>query len=266
MRRLTVLLVLLLGCRRLDATEARRLLASSEPLERQKGASALQKMFANDAASVGDHGEAHWAARLSRVRGASASEALAILGGPQPMGGEGGGGGASDHYRLDDFWTTTLHRSTRGDNTIFGYDPPRRLVVHVDVDRPERFTGTWTTYFVNGAVYETFDLEGGVPRRQRAFHDSGPLRYERLYVDGKIDGTVVTRYESGAPEWEDTYAKGQRVGVQRWFYPSGKLRQEAHYANDKLDGRIRNVTESGSTTFCAEYRAGVMLDGGCSGE
>lgn len=220
-------------------------------------------MYAKAHASVGDHGEAYWADRIARVRDRSASEAMAILEHPRAMGSEAGGGGATETYRLDDFWMTTLARSTRTD-MIFDTTPPRRVVTHVDVTPPEKFTGTWTTYFVNGAVYESTDLEGGVRRRDRYFHDSGKLRYEATYVDGELDGTIVSRDENGLPEWERTYAKGKQVGVDKIFYPGGKPMQEAHYRGGMLDGLMRNFSESGSVTYCAAYRAGVQVDAGCS--
>lgn len=262
MRRLLVSLVSLVACMP-SAPEARRMLASDEPAKRQAGAGALQKMYAKDPTSVGDHGEAYWAERIARVRGKSASEAIRILEGPLFMGGEAGGGGASENYQLDDFWMTTLARSTRGDDTIFDTTPPRRIVVHVDVSLPARFTGTWTTYFANGAVYESVELEGGLRRRDRVFHDNGMLRYEQVFVDGKIDGTVLSRDTRGAPEWERTYAKGKQVGLDKMFYPGGKLWQEAHYADGKLDGLLKDFSESGAVRYCAAYDAGVQADGGC---
>lgn len=260
---LSLALVLVAGCR-FDAAEARLALASREPEKRGEGARALQQAYAKDRLSLRDHGDAYWALRLERVRGLPAGRALGDLGvfGPMPIGGEGGGGGASEHYRLDDFWTTTLHRDTRAD-TILGHEGPMRDVAHVDVQRPVRFTGAWKTYYVNGSLYEDVEFEGGVLRRDRVYHDSGRLRYERVYEDGLLEGTVVTRYADGSPEWEDTYARGKQVGVQRWFYPSGKVRQEAHYVDDKVQGRMQNFAESGAVTFCAEYRAGMQVDAGC---
>ena len=259
-----VSLSLSLGACRPSASEARRMLESDDPAKRQAGASALQKMYATDPTSVGDHGEAYWVERVARVRGKSASEAMRIFGGAQVSGGEAGGGGVTETWRLDDYWVTTVGRSTRGDDTIFDTTPPRRLVVHVDLMPPARFTGTWKTYFVNGAVYESVEVEGGVRGRDRFFHDDGKLRYEQVFVDGKIDGTVLSRDARGVPEWEQTYAKGKQVGLDKMFYPSGKLRQEAHYADGKLDGLMRNFSESGAVTYCAAYDAGVQVDGGCN--
>jgi hypothetical protein len=246
-----------------SAPEARRMLESSDPLKRQAGASALQRMYARDPKAIGDHGEGYWVERCARVRGKTASEAGEILGHPQISGGEGGGGGVNETYRLDSFWMTNVGRSTRGDDTIFAIDPPRRVVVHVDLEPPAKFTGTWTTYYVNGAVYEAAELDGGVYRRDRVFHDNGKVHYDNAFVDGKIDGVVVYRDVDGTPEWERTFSKGKQIGLDKQFYPSGKLKQEAHYADGKLDGALKSFSESGAVTYCQSWEAGTQVDGGC---
>jgi hypothetical protein len=220
-------------------------------------------MYAKDPTSLGDHGAAYWVERCARVRGKTAGVASEILGHPQVLGGEGGGGGVNETYRLDPFWMTSVGRSTRGDDTIFAIDPPVRVVVHVDLEPPATFTGTWTTYYVNGAVYESAEIEGGVYRRDRVFHDNGKLRYDNVYVDGKLDGVVVYRDVHGTPESEQTFVKGKQVGLDKHFYPSGKLKQEDHYTDGKLDGLARNFSESGAVTSCVSWKAGARVDGGC---
>ncbi len=256
-------IVSLAACRP-SASDARAMLASTDPAKRERGARALRQMYAEDPRSLGDHGEAYWTELLVRVEGRKLSEASSILDGAQLlMGSEAGGGGASQGYRLDDFWTAEIHYSTRGDETVFSHEPPRRRVVHVEVSLPEKLTGTWITYYVNGAIHETIELEGGVRRRRRELHDNGSVHLEETYVDGRLHGTVLARDAHGAPEWEQTWANGKQVGVERFFHPNGKVRQEAHFEDDKLEGRLTNFTESGTATFCAEYRAGVRVDGGC---
>lgn len=105
-----VAVVLLLACGP-SGVEARRMLASDEPKTRAEGASALHQMWAKAPRSVGDHGETYWAERIARVRGRSASEAMAILEHPRAMGSEAGGGGATETYQLDDFWITESRKS-----------------------------------------------------------------------------------------------------------------------------------------------------------
>lgn len=263
MRYALVALVFVIGCKhQLDAHEGRKALESADPVQRQAGATALQKIYAKSPESLGDHGEKYWVSRLAGLRGASSAESQRILAGGRSMGSEGGGGGSTDNFRLDDFWSATLYREHQHD-TITGYEPPRRNVVHIDVTRPPGFTGTWTTYFVNGAVFDACEFEGGVPRRDREYHDTGQLRREYLYVDGQRDGTVITRFADGTTEWEETFAKGKRVGVEKWFHRNGKLRQEDHWADDKRDGRTTFYNEDGSVMRCIDYRAGVEVGRGC---
>ena len=262
MHRVALMLLFVAGCGP-SRVEARKWLESPDPAKRPEGATILKKAYDKDPKSLGDHGEAYWAERVGRVRGLKGSEALRILEGPTYTGGEAGGGGASENYRLDDFWVVTLHRSTREDDTVFDTKPPRRRVVSVDLTPPSGFNGAWKTYFVNGAVYQSIELDHGVTRLFREYHDSGKLRYERRYVGGKLDGTTVSRDENGVPQWEDTYAAGKQVGVAKMYHPNGAVSQETHFANGELDGLLRNFSPSGTVVYCAAYRAGVQLDGGC---
>ncbi len=263
MRRVLLSLVFLFACKRApSAVEARGMIASADAETRRVGGAALQKIYVKDPKALGDHGETYWALRVKGLPGASADETQRILDGAESAGGEGGGGGSTRHYRLDDFWTMDLYRDDRRGTTT-GYEPPRRNVVHVDVARPPDFTGTWTTYFVNGAVHDAFEVERGIAKRDREYHDDGQLRREHVFVGGKLEGAVVTRFANGTPEWEESYAKGKLVGVQRWFYRSGLLRQEDHWADDRRDGRTTFYAEDGSVTQCIDYRAGVEVDRGC---
>lgn len=222
----------------------------------------LQAMYAKDPSSLGDHGEKHWVDALKRLPGASSSDAQGILAGCRAKGGEGGGGGSNLHYELDDFWAAQLYHDDRKD-TFFGYEPPRRQVVHVYVQRPPSFTGTWTTYYVNGAVFDSCEYGAGIPRRCLEQHDNGARRHETLYVDGAPEGAVVTLFANGSTEREETYVKGKLVGVQKWFYASGKPRQVDHWANDQREGRATFFDESGSPTTCIDYHADVEVRRGC---
>ena len=253
MRDVLFLLFAITGCSR-GPEAARAALASPSSAERQKAAMTLQEMYAKSASSLGDHGETYWTERLQKARGKETAEAVAILGGAKLSGGEAGGGGESVTARLDAFWVATLGRSTRGDDVVFATDTPRRNVIHVDVEPPRGFTGTWTTYFVHGAVYETVELRGGVLQRRRQFHEGGQLRSESRYVDGELD-TLATRSPKGALEREETWSKGHQVS-ERSFYPSGRVEYETTY-NGSATERQRRFLESGELTSCTVFRKGV---------
>ncbi len=251
---LVVAVTVVAGCSR-SPEAARRALASSDPAERRKAATALQAMYARNPSSIGDHGEAYWAERLEKARGKKTAEAVAILDGAQLSGGEAGGGGESLGARLDDFWVATLGRSTRGDDIVFETGKPRRNVIHVDADRPAAFTGTWTTYYVHGAVYETMELRGGVFQRIRQFHEGGQLWSEIPYVDGKADGTVVTRSPNGTLEREETWSKGKQVS-ERSFFANGRVETETTYRDGHIE-RQRSFRDTGAMTSCEVFRSGV---------
>lgn len=250
------------GCR-MDPASVRRKLASPDPAERAKAAAVLKAAYAEDPLALGDHGATFWAERLQRLPGKTDREVGDILPGARLLpGSEAGGGGRTVTFRLDDFWLATAGQSDRGDDRYFVADPPRRFVVHVDVPPPPGFSGTWTTYYANGAVYASMEIDHGRVTRARELHDNGRVRVENVYVDGARDGHIVTYFADGKPEWDQTFAKGELVGEERWYWESGKLREERHWKNGKRDGRMKIYGESGSL-HCIEYRDGVEVGQSC---
>lgn len=250
-----VTFIIMLGGCKPTPESLRKSLASSNPAERQKAATALQAMYAKDPLSVGDHGAQYWTERLEQARGEKTPEVVKILGGAKITGGEAGGGGENVTAHLDDFWVASLGRSTRGDDTVFSTEKPRRFVQHVDVAPPKDFTGTWLTYYVHGATYESIDMRGGTYQKKRELYEGGQVRTEWTYVDDKVDGIVVTRSPSGVIEREVTYSKGQSLS-ERELFPSGRVKHETTYKDGNLD-RSRSFTESGTVTSCQVFRNGI---------
>lgn len=248
MRRAVIGLVLLASCKpSIERTQAA--LASQSPAEREKAAEILRAAYAKDPLSFGDHGEAYWTARLKDVPG------KAHLDFGKVHGGEGGGGGFSDNVELDDFWWTTVWGNQK-DHVYTGYDPPRRMVRSVEAKPPAGFTGTWITYYIDGARHVVDDLVDGRSSRVREYHDNGQLEVDRTYVDGKLDGTFVWKYADGKTHHEESYVKGVQVGVSRWFSREGRLQTESYYRDGKIDGQSLTFDKDGKLQTCSIYEAG----------
>jgi hypothetical protein len=234
---------------------ARKALASRDPLERHKAATTLHAMYAKDPSSLGDHGERYWTERLAEARGTTTDEARKILGGAPFTGGEGGGGSETVNARLDDFWVASLARSTRGDDIVFHTGEPRRHVAWVLVDPPPDFDGTWASYYVHGAVYESIELRRGVRQRVRQFYEGGELWSDAPFVDGKLEGVVVTRTRNGSVEREATWSKSKQVS-ERTFFPNGRVQTEWTYEDGRI-ARQRSFLESGTPKSCEVFHNGV---------
>jgi hypothetical protein len=146
-----------------------------------------------------------WKPLMERLRlGTSWGECLAILG---PMTNKLQQGYASmwhfyQECRLDDFYVLRLHLSANADLT------PRsdyRLqeaefskdVRYVWVDPPKGFTGTWTTYSINGRKSHEFGYRDGSYSGACITYDADG-KVVRTYHAGD-GGAAESRVEGGAP-------------------------------------------------------------------
>lgn len=89
----------------------------------------------------------------------------------------------------------------------------------------------------------------------RYFHSNGKEIAKQIQdkdgnvikTTGKIpNGVVKEYYESGKLKAENNYKDGKLVGTSKFYFESGQLREEMNYKNGKLDGRYRNYYTTGS--------------------
>jgi hypothetical protein len=119
---------------------------------------------------------------------------------------------------------------------------------------------------------------------ERAWYESGVLRWEREYRDGEPCGRWASYYESGAQEsesWPDAADAGEHVttwwhpngelssrgptvrGARegRWssWYPDGTLRSEGDYSGNLREGEWTFWHEDGRVAERGSYAAGVRI-------
>ncbi len=83
-------------------------------------------------------------------------------------------------------------------------------------------TGTLTSFFDNGKVFQVSEVKNGV-----------------------VHGFQKTYDGSGAVIREYTYKEGRKEGIGKAYYPNGKLRAEATYLKGKPNGIVVEYDESG---------------------
>ena len=96
-------------------------------------------------------------------------------------------------------------------------------------------------YWENGIIYDK-ELKKPLSGVYKAFYESGNLKTERPYKDGKIHGVEKSYYESGALMGEIIHNEGVVDGSVKNYYESGSLKSEIPYLTD---GVWKEYYESG---------------------
>jgi hypothetical protein len=268
-------LMLLAGCKP-TIQEARKQLEDKDPKKREDGAGALKDLYAKDPKAFGDPGEQFWTDRLAKLQLPTAGLAdrekafeTATKGGSTI---EADSSVLERDYQLDDFWATRFHftesvnkAAALDGRKVQSADPPRRHVVHVVVAQPAQYTGAWTTYFVNGAVAQTVDYQGGVKHRERTYWENGQVQRDTTYATDKelVDGKEIQYFRDGGLATESNWKEGKKVGTERTFYETGKLEEEKTFVNNTLDGRVTHYRQDGGKEWCVDYKAGKEVGRGC---
>lgn len=123
-------------------------------------------------------------------------------------------------YRLDDRWVLQCS---------FVDDVLQDLTVLEDVRTvaveplpKKKFTGVWTTYYVNGQPWREVHLEkGAFSGDYTTFHPNGAkCRIQHFGPDGE-EGEEVAYTPTGEVAYRGNYHAGVRVGVWTWYKEDG---------------------------------------------
>ena len=68
---------------------------------------------------------------------------------------------------------------------------------------------------------------------EKSFYNSGQLKSEWSYEDGKLEGSLVTYFENGQLESKRTYSNGALAGILETYYESGQLKSKGQYMDGK---------------------------------
>lgn len=121
------------------------------------------------------------------------------------------------------------------------------------------------------AVTETidqFDAEGRITRRSHlqsgalqgdlsVFGPDGTTQVKAPYVDGLLDGILVTRDDDGRLLQEACYSAGVQHGATR-VYAAGRLLMEQVYLQGKLHGLSVMYSEAGQVSAKQMYVQGLL--------
>ena len=109
-----------------------------------------------------------------------------------------------------------------------------------------------TLYYQSNQIAYTIP-QNGIGKR---YYESGALKYESTFKNGKEEGIGKLYYESGALMWEVPFKNGKYEGIGKWYYESGALMWEIPYKNGKIEGIRKWYYESGALESEITFRNG----------
>ncbi len=207
-----------------------------------------------------DGGEAAWQAKVNQVNpGMTKADVLKILPSfaeaPESME-IGSGDSHIVSYRLDYHWMVTVYH--RNPDKVIERPTLTRRALQVDVTPPKDFTGTWTTWHVNGQKgVETQYKNGKYDGVLTSYHDNGTKNYEQHYANNDAHGADTGWYPNGKLSYTGQYRKGKKDGKWTHWYANGNKHEESTYTNGKYNGRSTNWHENGQIGSVNDYKDGV---------
>lgn len=95
---------------------------------------------------------------------------------------------------------------------------------------------------------------------EKVYDDSGNLKIETPFKNGKEEGVEKAYYENGNLKVESLAKNGKEEGIQKWYYEGGNLMFETPYKNGKREGMGKRYYESGKLEIEAPFK-NHMLEG-----
>ncbi len=222
-------------------------------------AAAELRLLADDFnARTDNHGRLYWEERLRQVKpGMKHEEVLRIL--PpvdENVAGAWSGGTGFQQWWLDDYWVVSVSYYYPG--IVHDMRPTlRRRARQVAAALPEGFTGTWTTWHVNGQkAYEIEYKDGKRNGALISFHDNGRKSFEQYYVEGTCSGSDRGWCADGSKMYEGQYVSGQRDGTWTHWYQDGRLQSREELHLGEQHGLRSSWYENGQKHYESTYRNG----------
>jgi len=149
------------------------------------------------------------------------------------------------HYENDILQKTQYFDKT---GAPFGQSQREHKLLQLTTYTPEGTKRTQATYNENDDITgtETFYLP------------SGALDETDEYVDGKLEGAVVSYYPDGTKKVENNYIGGKLNGSHKYYYSDGRLSNQGWYQNDDACGYWLYYDHFGALTDSIYYKGGLI--------
>lgn len=208
-----------------------------------------------------DGGEAAWQEKVKRIKvGMTKAQVLNILpefeGAASEMCEIGSGDSHIVMYRLDYHWVVTIYY--RNPDKVIERPTLTKRALHVNIEPPPNFTGTWTTWHVNGQkAREIQYADGKYNGVFTSYHDNGTKSYEQHYVNHITHGPDTGWNADGRLSYTAQYQNGRQHGRWTHWHANGNKHSEADYVDGKYHGRVMYWHENGQIGAVNDYKEGV---------
>ena len=113
--------------------------------------------------------------------------------------------------------------------------------------------------FLLAAAMPVPAVSAAAARDAKLYYESGALKGEFPYHDGKLDGTVKWYYESGALGALMDYRKNRLHGFTWTFYENGRLRKVVRLEDNRPVGHAKYFAENGALTEIQHHAGGKAV-------
>ena len=117
--------------------------------------------------------------------------------------------------------------------------------------------GTYTSYGVNGSVFEESQYKNGeLHGLRKIFLESGEVEIEENYDKGVMNGPYITYYKNGEVNLEAEYIEGQMEGMVKRYFDTGELMEEVNFVGNEENGPFKEYYQNGQVKWEGEYKDG----------
>ena len=100
---------------------------------------------------------------------------------------------------------------------------------------------------------------------KKEYYDTGELRRETPFKNGRIEGTRIWYYRSGKVHIRSEFREGKLNGESTEFHENGLLRRTEEYVDGAQEGPCFAYYESGAFKNSCVYRNGRIVEGTLNG-
>ena len=124
-----------------------------------------------------------------------------------------------------------------------------------------KYDGEWLSYDETGElkkteIYKDGKLEGTVISK---YYKNGQLRFKGNTKDGKKEGEHLTYYENGQLRYKSTYKDGRNEGEWLVYFENGRLKFKTNYKDGKKEGEESWYYENGQLEKTEIYKNGKKI-------